>query len=155
MKSLQELYDHLKDIPWNFLIGDDGFVYEGRGYYFQGEIPSNKSLTNSFDDVGLIIAFIGTFTIVQPSLKQIGTFNAFLENSVRRDFLEEDYVLLLQDELVITELPSANGLAEVIKAPGAQEKYHESVLSSILKELCSKLFRFQCKKLFQERIGRR
>lgn len=35
-------YNHLKDIPWNFLIGNDGNVYEGRGFNFEGEHTQNQ-----------------------------------------------------------------------------------------------------------------
>jgi hypothetical protein len=88
----------LKDIPFNFLIGDDGFVYEGRGFRFQGEIASNDS-TSSFDDIGIFVAFIGTFSNQQPSEGQVTTFNRFLELSTNRDVLMRNYTLLLQDQL--------------------------------------------------------
>lgn len=125
-----QYFEDFKDIPWNFLIGDDEMVYEGRGFLYQGEIPSNGTLTNSFENVGLFIAFIGTFTTNSPSSGQILTFNNFIDNSVRRDFLEEEYVLLLQDELVTTEFPSANGIAEAMKE---EDGYHKSIFLKVFK----------------------
>jgi hypothetical protein len=60
----------LDDIPYNFMIGDDGFVYEGRGFRYQGEVPGNNS-ASSFGDVGMFVAFIGNFTVNQPNSRQI------------------------------------------------------------------------------------
>lgn len=99
LQSLQRFYlEFLADIPFNFMIGDDGFVYEGRGFRFRGEVPRNVT-TSDFGDVGIFVAFIGTFTENQPSARQISTFNSFLELSIRRDVLSQDYRILLQDQL--------------------------------------------------------
>lgn len=84
----------LKDIPWNFLIGDDGNIYEGRGFQYQGGCQTNFIPTSdSFDDVGLLIAFIGDYSVNTPSLRQIEAFTAFLSSSVNRDLLHKNYVI--------------------------------------------------------------
>lgn len=100
--------DNLKDIPWNFMVGDDGFVYEGRGFRFQGELSSNNS-TSSFDETGIVVAFIGTFTEDSPSQEQVDTFTVFLEQSVSRDLVVTDFVLIVEDQLVVRKNP-AQGL---------------------------------------------
>lgn len=48
----QDMQEGLTDIKYNFLIGGDGRIYEGRGW----EVP-NEEATNSID-----IAFMGSFT---------------------------------------------------------------------------------------------
>lgn len=113
MKDIQLLYSNLKDIPYNFLVGADGFVYEGRGFRFQGDLPENN-LASSFEKIGIIVAFIGTFNDRQPNQRQIATFNDFLENSSRRDYLKSNYKILSQDQLIMTE-PMAAGLHEALK----------------------------------------
>lgn len=110
--------DKLVDIPWNFLVGGDGFVYEGRGYKYQGELLPKNS-TSSYDSVGLIVAFIGTFTDQYPTPDQIETFKFFLENSVSRDLLLENYVLIIEDQLNTKENPAVE-LLESLK-----EKFDE------------------------------
>lgn len=113
MKKLQLAYSNLKDIPYNFLVGDDGFMYEGRGYRFQGDLPENN-LASSFEKIGIIVAFIGTFDDRQPSQRQIATFNEFLANSVQRDYLKKNYKIISQDQLVML-VPVAAGLLESLK----------------------------------------
>lgn len=102
----------LVDIPWNFLIGDDGAVYEGRGFKYQGEIPMNDAVS-SFDDIGLHVAFIGNFINEPPSVRQINTFQLFLDDALRQEVLKENYILLLEDQLSMTESPAA-GLLEAL-----------------------------------------
>lgn len=98
----------LLDIPFNFLVGDDGNIYEGRGFYFQGEIPRNDGV-NEFVNRGLIIAFIGDFTERQPSENQSRTFFGFLNSCAERDMIDENYVLSLDENL------SASGLNETLR----------------------------------------
>lgn len=114
-----EIYSDLAGIPFNFLIGDDGFVYESRGFFYQGEIVNNDSPT-SFDDV-FIIALIGTFVDNKPSDSQMSTFNNFLNQSVRQDYFAEDFTLLLQDQLTMTE--PAGGLQLMLKL---RDEFHSS-----------------------------
>lgn len=90
-------------------MGDDGVVYEGRGYKFRGEIPGK----NSSRSLGFVVALIGTFEVVQPSKNQMATFNHFLENSVHLQVLRKNYTILVQDQLVKGgKLPK--GLQEVL-----------------------------------------
>lgn len=104
------------DIPWNFLVGDDGNVYEGRGFRFQGEESQNGSVISSFNDIGIHVAFIGTFINENdnPSFSQVMTFEAFLTDSVRRDFVVQNYTLLSQDQLLQTD-PFAAGLLRALE----------------------------------------
>lgn len=113
VKTLQVQSDQLRDIPWNFLIGDDGLVYEGRGFRFQGEILSENSHISSFDDVGILIAFIGNFSIRTLSSQQVYALDTFLEYASRRDVLIDNFKLLLQDQLVETSVP-ADGLLDFL-----------------------------------------
>lgn len=127
MKKLQEQYQKsLFDIPWNFLIGDDGAVYEARGFKYQGVILSKEEssitphvaaitppieqcppdIEHSLFDTGIIIAFIGTFQDKKPSGNQIETFHAFVDYAVTKGYVKEDFVLLAQDQLAEERIPT-------------------------------------------------
>ena len=88
----------LSDIPYNFLIGDDGHYYEGRGFDFQSEIVMRNNLTDS-DESGIIVAFIGNFTSKQPSEGQVKTFLNFL-NHFRGSKIIANFTLLSQDQII-------------------------------------------------------
>lgn len=107
------------DIPWNFLIGDDGSVYEGRGFKVQGKI-SHKNSVSSYDDVGIFVAFIGKFEDRQPSERMISTFKSFLAKTVNQDVLDKHFVLLMQDQLELIN-PLPKGLLEFLQT---QNKFH-------------------------------
>lgn len=99
-----------KDIPYNFLIGGDGALYEGRGFDFNGELPSNRS---TFQNIGLVVAFVGDFSTQRPSHKQISAFNQFLTNSVNRDFVSRDFILLEAEQVTNSER-DMTGLIEIL-----------------------------------------
>lgn len=49
------------DVPYNFLIGNDGQTYQGRGWSHQSgfvEIPQNSSLTIGFMGMCFIYLYI-------------------------------------------------------------------------------------------------
>lgn len=121
MQNLQAKYRYLADIPFNFLIGDNNFVFEGRGFRHQGEIPHNDT-TSFFDDsFGLIVALIGNFTNNEPEASQVETFNRFLKRSIDRDVMTGDYRMFLEDQLALNE-PPANGLLPMLRA---KEEFQE------------------------------
>jgi hypothetical protein len=60
VKQIQISNFHLPDIPFNFLIGGDGIVYEGRGFEFQ--TFSNES--------GISVVFIVTIPSAYFSTQQ-------------------------------------------------------------------------------------
>lgn len=120
VKGLQLKYrDELGDIPWNFMVGDDGFIYEGRGFRHQGELPGSH--TSSFGEIGMIIAFIGIFYDRQPSKRQLETFDIFLRQQIGRDMIRKDYKLFSEDQLTFSK-PVAEGIIEAI---ADREEYYE------------------------------
>lgn len=88
---MQKIYmeiSGLKDIPFNFLIGGDGSVYEGRGNLVQGELVRSDTI-NEFEQSGLVIAFIGNFLLIEPSATIMSTFAEFLEKIESWENVEE------------------------------------------------------------------
>lgn len=60
------------DIGYNFLVGDDGNAYEGRGWYIQG--AHAQSYNN--DAIGIVI--MGDFTNVMPGQAALDALNNLL-----------------------------------------------------------------------------
>lgn len=86
-------YNHLKDIPWNFVIGNNGNVYEGRGFHFGGQHTQNQH-GSTFNDIGICIAFVGNFRISGLTQKMMETFNQFMEHALAERVLSDDFTML-------------------------------------------------------------
>lgn len=108
------------NVSYNFLIGGDGNVYEGHGFRYQGEAASS-SFGSSFDDVGISVAFIGTFTNLAPSEIQIKTFFGFVDDAVKRELIKPEHQVFARDQLVPTDTPAVK-LIEKIKT---WDSFHE------------------------------
>jgi N-acetylmuramoyl-L-alanine amidase len=102
------------DIPYNFLIGDDGNVYEGRGFHFQGEHTANANGT-SYDGIGICVAFIGNFEGEEPSDLQLETFKRFIKFNVNVGIISTDHKIFSQDQLTKPIVP-ASALFDTIKS---------------------------------------
>lgn len=77
VKYIRSLYPDSKDFPYNFMIGGDGSVFEGRGFGREYEHTSNSN-GNSVNDAGISIAFIGTFHHNYPTHEQVEAFEEFI-----------------------------------------------------------------------------
>ena len=88
----------LADIPYNFLISKDGWVFEGRGF-FEGEHSSNPN-GSSFNSIGICIAFMGVYSDEKPSELQIVAFESFIQSMSENGELAEDYKVFSQQQLV-------------------------------------------------------
>ncbi|XP_064544483.1 peptidoglycan-recognition protein LC isoform X5 [Drosophila montana] len=89
-------WDH---IGYNFLVGGDGTVYEGRGWDSQGA----HTLGYNNDSIG--ISFIGTFIKIHPTEEQLQACQLLLEEGVRLKKLVPDYKLYGHRQLSATESP--------------------------------------------------
>jgi len=73
----------LNDISYNFFIGGNGLVYEGRGWSTQGEVAP------AFNARALNIAFAGQYDTVLPSQRIITTFNAFIRCGISQGHIQD------------------------------------------------------------------
>lgn len=74
---------------------------------FQGEHTSNPNAT-SYNDIGICVAFIGTFEVNQLSDNQIRAFNSFISYYVKSNVIDEDYKLFSQHQLMkMSVVPTA------------------------------------------------
>ena len=63
-------------------------------------------------EIGLVLAFIGTFDDHPPSTVQVSMFNAFLDKSLSQGILKENYVKVTENQL--TNSGTGLGLIEVV-----------------------------------------
>ncbi|XP_018419659.1 PREDICTED: peptidoglycan recognition protein 1-like [Nanorana parkeri] len=100
------------DIGYNFLIGEDGNVYEGSGWSTKG------SHTKSYNDIAIGISFIGKFTSREPNTAALNAAKKLIACGVARNFIRSNYVLRGHRNVGKTECPG-NSLYKVIQGwPG-------------------------------------
>nr|XP_029722066.1 peptidoglycan-recognition protein LC-like isoform X5 [Aedes albopictus] len=87
------------DIGYNFVIGGDGNVYEGRGWLYVGAFLRGQNSKSEG------IAFIGDYNHIQPTEQQMAVLDALLENGTRSGYLTEDFKLYGARQWQATESP--------------------------------------------------
>ncbi|XP_005183249.1 peptidoglycan-recognition protein LC isoform X2 [Musca domestica] len=98
------------DIIYNFLIGGDGNVYEGRGWDYRG------SVIQGYNDDSISLAYIGSFKKQMPSEKQLNVTRLLLAEGVRLGKLSSDYRIVGANKLDPTSTAtSADALYESFK----------------------------------------
>ncbi|XP_063626915.1 peptidoglycan recognition protein-like [Cydia splendana] len=111
LRSLQRYYLDSKDlgydIPYNYLIGNDGRVYQGRGWNREG------AHTYGYNRCSLGVAFIGNYSEEltihsRVSELQLQRFNMLLEDGVVLGFLRPDYTILPAMDVRNTTSPGSN-----------------------------------------------
>lgn len=76
------------DIGYHFLVGQDGGVYEGVGWRFQG------SHTFGYNDIGLGVAFMGDFSEKPPNAAALGAAQALIQCGLDEGYLAPSYLLV-------------------------------------------------------------
>lgn len=99
-RYLQTLHmEKWRDIGYNFLIGGNGLIYEGRGWQKKGKViegGNSRSIT---------IAFIGTFDTILPAMKQIMAGKLLIALGVDKGFIEQNYTLFGHRQLSNSKNP--------------------------------------------------
>ncbi|XP_017901620.1 PREDICTED: peptidoglycan recognition protein 4 isoform X4 [Capra hircus] len=96
------------DIGYNFLVGQDGIIYEGVGWSVQG------SHTPSYNDIALGLAFMGTFSGSPPNAAALEAAKNLIQCSVIKGHLVSDYLLVGHSD-VTNVLSPGRALYNVIK----------------------------------------
>ncbi|XP_017053078.1 peptidoglycan-recognition protein LF-like [Drosophila ficusphila] len=111
MQTLQDFHMNSQfryDISLNFLVGGDGEIYEGRGWDVKAQH------LNGDGSVSISIAFIGTFSNVEPPARQVDAAKRLMLEGVRRGKLHQDYRVYGHRQFQPTESPGQK-LYELIK----------------------------------------
>ncbi|KAM4567192.1 peptidoglycan recognition protein 5 [Odontesthes bonariensis] len=90
------------DIGYNFLVGGDGTVFEGRGWGVVG------AHTKGHNNDSLGIAFMGNFNNDTPSKEALSSVKQLLLSGVSQDFLHPQFVLFGHRDLGTTACPGEN-----------------------------------------------
>ncbi|XP_054258263.1 peptidoglycan recognition protein 1-like [Macrosteles quadrilineatus] len=92
IKSLQ--HDHVhdygySDIRYNFLISEDGTIFEGRGWMYTPEQPLFEY--NQYEEIALNIAYIGNYTECDPTPEMLQSKRNLLQFGVNNMYLHHRY----------------------------------------------------------------
>ncbi|XP_076138643.1 peptidoglycan recognition protein 5 [Alosa pseudoharengus] len=95
------------DIGYSFLVGQNGMVYEGRGWGIVGAHSKGHNL----DSVG--IAFMGNFNDDVPTSAALSSVKRLLQHGVLQGFLISNYTILGHRDLASTECPGNKLYSEI------------------------------------------
>ncbi|XP_037577130.1 peptidoglycan-recognition protein SC2 [Dermacentor silvarum] len=96
------------DISYNFLVGGDGLVYEGRGFGREG------AHTHGYNRVGIAIAFVGDYNRAKPSQRMLLAAKRLISCGVRQGMIRKGYSLHGHRDANCTTCPG-NVLYDIIK----------------------------------------
>ncbi|XP_054260330.1 peptidoglycan-recognition protein 3-like [Macrosteles quadrilineatus] len=94
MKAIQkhDMYDgKQQDIQANFLIGDDGKVYEGRGWF---SAPPDYQVPKAFHGKYLLIGHIGGKSTVKPTEKFVEAKENLIKMGTKRRFIMDPHSVI-------------------------------------------------------------
>ncbi|XP_064618456.1 uncharacterized protein LOC135482416 [Liolophura sinensis] len=86
MKDMKD--GKLSDVAYNFLVGEDGRVYEGRGWETLAHFPTGSAIDN------LAIGVMGDFMCEFPSDLAMVALRQLIKNGVERGYIHWNYTLL-------------------------------------------------------------
>ncbi|KAK7881990.1 hypothetical protein WMY93_028164 [Mugilogobius chulae] len=104
LRIIQKLHmqnRHFDDIGYNFLVGEDGIVYEGRGWGVMGAHTKG----NNHDSLG--VAFMGNFNNESPSSEALTSVKQLLKAGVTQGFLVPEFLLFGHRDMGDTACPGA------------------------------------------------
>ncbi|KAL7040635.1 hypothetical protein ACKWTF_000476 [Chironomus riparius] len=128
VKKIQTKDPNLDDIPYNFLIGGDGLIYEGRGLNNEGQHSMNLDGTD-YNSIGICIAFIGDYQAIAPDSSQLNLLKIFLETFIDLEIIDRDYIIVSQDDLVYNTVQAnaLNSALETFKNYRSLYKIHRRI----------------------------
>ncbi|XP_050677636.1 peptidoglycan-recognition protein LB-like [Leptidea sinapis] len=97
------------DIGYNFAVGGDGSVYEGRGW----EVVGAHSL--HFNNYSIGICLIGDWTDTLPPAKQLQSAKSLISAGVDKGYINVDYKLVGHRQVRETECPGDALFREIQK----------------------------------------
>lgn len=103
MRSMQRFHQDTRgwdDLGYSFVVGSDGYMYEGRGWHWQG------AHTYRHNSLGFGVAFVGNYTAALPTEAAMRSVrDEFPGCALRAGFLRPQYKVLGHRQLVSTDCP--------------------------------------------------
>lgn len=101
-------FDLYGDISYNFLIGGDGIVYEGRGWGRYG------AHTYGINCASIGVAFIGDYNYSRLKKRSVDALNLLIAEGVSKGEIAPDYKLFAQSQIFNADSPGLH-IMEVIR----------------------------------------
>ncbi|XP_049812008.1 peptidoglycan-recognition protein SA-like isoform X2 [Schistocerca nitens] len=116
LRDLQRLHVSARgyyDIAYNFVVGGDGYVYEGRGWNYTAERRP------PFTDNSVTLSLAGRFTqgLRPPSDLQMAALRALIQEGVRRGAVSDGYRLFALCQVEYNQSPGSLAYRLVKKLP--------------------------------------
>ncbi|KAG8441245.1 hypothetical protein GDO86_006835, partial [Hymenochirus boettgeri] len=103
MRSMQDFHQQDRgwdDIGYSYVVGSDGYLYEGRGWYWVGAHTMGKN------SVGYGVSFIGNYTSTVPKDSIMCLVkDRFLQCALRLGYITPDYNIQGHRQVVDTSCP--------------------------------------------------
>ncbi|XP_058513634.1 N-acetylmuramoyl-L-alanine amidase [Ochotona princeps] len=103
MRSMQRFHQDTRgwdDLGYSFVVGSDGYMYEGRGWHWLG------AHTFRHNSLGFGVAFVGNYTAALPTEVALRSVRDQLPRcALRAGFLQPQYKVLGHRQLVSTDCP--------------------------------------------------
>lgn len=96
MRNIQNFHIHsngLIDIAYNFCVGQDGNVYEGRGWDIQG------GDTKTYNAYAINLCFIGTFDNILPNFKSFLAAQELIQCGISKGKVSSAYSLIAHRQI--------------------------------------------------------
>lgn len=99
MQDMHQLINGWEDIGYNFAIGGEGSVYEGRGW----EAVGAHSVGYNVRSIGIVM--IGDFVANLPPASQIQSLKDLITAGVSQGYISPEYKLISHRQVAATECP--------------------------------------------------
>uniref|UniRef100_A0A8B9SA44 PGRP2 amidase n=1 Tax=Apteryx owenii TaxID=8824 RepID=A0A8B9SA44_APTOW len=111
MRAMQRFHQDARgwdDIGYSFVVGSDGYLYEGRGWRWVG------AHTRGYNRRGYGVGYVGDYTASPPDAHALALVrDAFLPCAVRAGRLRPDYALRGHRQMGHTECPGDSLFREI------------------------------------------
>nr|XP_022289171.1 peptidoglycan-recognition protein SC2-like isoform X2 [Crassostrea virginica] len=112
MRSIQNYHMDIKgwsDIGYSFLVGEDGAVYEGRGWNKVG------AHTQGYNSRGLAASVMGNFMNRKPNTAALNAMKNLIQCGISRGYITSTYKLYGHRDVVSTTTCPGDALYQEIK----------------------------------------
>ncbi|NXE57167.1 PGRP2 amidase, partial [Casuarius casuarius] len=111
MRAMQRFHQDTRgwdDIGYSFVVGSDGYLYEGRGWHWVG------AHTRGYNRRGYGVGYVGDYTASPPDADALALVrDAFLPCAVRTGRLRHNYTLRGHRQMGRTECPGDSLFREI------------------------------------------